>query len=233
MKDKFKNIIKLISAFILFFLMGSLITDIFAMFGINVSTFNTKDYSYFEALLEGCLVLVVYLLYRKTLNEDFQKFKDNKKYLVNELFKYFALFFIVKIASAAVTSIIGEIIGVSIGESENQNTIIDMAKSAPIMMLISTSILAPFVEEGIFRVAIRKVIKNNHIFIIISGLIFGFMHIFPTDLSIAVALTYSITYVTMGVLLAYIYVETDNIWINIIIHALNNLLSMLAILFLM
>ena len=104
-----------------------------------------------------------------------------------------------------------------------------LTSSAPIMMLISAAFLAPIVEEGIFRLAFRKVINNKYLFMIISGLLFGFMHIFPTELPMSVALTYSITYVTMGVYLAYVYVKTDNIWFSIIIHLLNNLISMLAI----
>ena len=97
-------------------------------------------------------------------------------------------------------------------------------------MLISTSILAPFVEESIFRLGLRSVIKEKYLFIAISGLVFGFMHIFPTELPLYVALIQSIVYVAMGICLAYMYTETDNIWITIIIHALNNFLSMAAIL---
>ena len=108
-----------------------------------------------------------------------------------------------------------------------------MTKSSPILMLISTVLLAPFAEEGIFRLGLKKVIKNKYIFMVISGLLFGFMHVFPTDIGLAVALTYSITYVSMGIYLAYIYTETDNIWICIIVHAINNLISMVAIMHMM
>ena len=111
-----------------------------------------------------------------------------------------------------------------------QNTIDSITNNAPVMMFISTSLLAPFVEEGIFRLGLRSVIKEKYLFIAISGLVFGFMHIFPTELPLYVALIQSIVYVAMGICLAYMYTETDNIWITIIIHALNNFLSMAAIL---
>ena len=105
-----------------------------------------------------------------------------------------------------------------------------ITNNAPVMMLISTSILAPFVEESIFRLGLRSVIKEKYLFIAISGLVFGFMHIFPTELPLYVALIQSIVYVAMGICLAYMYTETDKFWITIIIHALNNFLSMAAIL---
>ena len=69
--------------------------------------------------------------------------------------------------------------------------------------------------------------SNKYLFILVSGLFFGMMHIFPTDLPTSLALIYSITYVAMGFYLAYIYTETENIWFVIFIHALNNLFSMI------
>ena len=96
-------------------------------------------------------------------------------------------------------------------------------------MIISSSLLAPIVEEGIFRLGFRRVIKNNYLFIFISGFVFGLMHIFPTDLALSVALTQGITYIAIGSLLSWVYVKTDNIWTVILLHSLNNLISMLAI----
>ena len=57
-----------------------------------------------------------------------------------------------------------------------------------------------------------KIIKNKYLFIITSGIFFGFLHIFPTDLNIVYALINSIPYVTMGMVLAYIYIKEDNIY---------------------
>ena len=55
-------------------------------------------------------------------------------------------------------------------------------------MFISTSILAPIYEEILFRLGFKKCINNKLMFIIISGTLFGLIHIFPTDLSLGVAL---------------------------------------------
>ena len=226
---KRKNILKLIFVILIFFFGSLLIVDAFRLIGINPKAFDSKDMNYFDCFIELTYAVIIYLLYRNYFRIDFRELKSGFKKYFLEILKYFALFMVVKIASAALTSIVGFALGVEIGESENQNIIIGLTSSAPIMMLISTAILAPIVEEGIFRLGFRKVINNKYLFMIISGLVFGFLHIFPTELSMSIALTYSITYVTMGVLLAYVYVETDNIWFPIIIHALNNFISMLAI----
>lgn len=231
MKEKKCNLLKFIIIIIMFFYGGTLIGNLFRGFGFNPDLFNYKDYAYLEALLELLFTLIIFILYYKYFIKDYAELGKSKKSFVNDILKYFVLFMALKIFSSIITTIVGYIIGIQIGESENQNTIILITEAAPIITLISTALLAPIVEEGIFRLALRKIISNKYLFVILSGLIFGFMHIFPTDLNTAVALTYSITYVTMGVYLAYIYVETDNIWYGIIIHALNNLLSMIAIIF--
>ena len=216
----------------MFFLGGIVFGLIFRYFGINPEEFDAADNNYVQCLIELVYGLIIFLLYQKTFKNDTKDFKSDKSKYLNTFFRYLALFFAVKIASALVTSFIDLVFGMELTESENQTAIIEMAKSAPIVMLISTAILAPLVEEGIFRLSLRKIINNKKVFIIVSGVVFGFMHIFPTELAMSVALTYSITYVTMGIFLAYAYAETDNIWIPILLHAANNLFSMIAIFFL-
>ncbi len=229
---KIKNIIKFILLIIMFFLGGIIFSLIFHYFGIDPTKFDSKDNAYFQCLAELTYAIIIYLAYRKYMQSDYKEFKNGKSKYMDTFVKYLAIFFAVKIASAVLTSIIGYMIGLELTDSENQTIIVELTRSAPFMMLLSTSLLAPIVEEGIFRLSLRKIINNKTVFIILSGLIFGFMHIFPTEIPIAEALTYSITYVTMGVFLAYVYADTDNIWIPILLHGTNNLLSMLAILFL-
>ena len=225
---KTKNIFKLIVALLMFF-GGSIVISLFLRsIGMDLTALDAKDESYLDCLIYGIYGGVIYLLYHRTFKDDFNKIREDKKF-TNTLFKYFAIFFVIKIASAIVTGIIGSAFGMEIGDSENQEALIKMLEASPLMMVISSSLFAPIVEEGIFRLGFRKVIDNKKVFIIISGLIFGFMHIFPTDLSISIALTYSISYVSIGIALAYIYVDTDNIWYPILIHGLNNFLSLLLI----
>lgn len=229
-KERIINFIKLFIVLFLFFNLSSVIVYLLKEFGINTSIFNGKDVAYLNALIELIVFGVVYLLYHKKIKDDFDKLKLNSKDSVSKIFNYFALFLGIKIGFALITGVLSALLGLEVTSSENQNAIDSITNNAPLMMLISTSLLAPFVEEGIFRLGIKNVVKNKYAFILISGLIFGFMHIFPTDLVLYEALIQSIVYVAMGVYLAYIYSETDNIWISIIVHGLNNLLSMAALL---
>ena len=230
MKDNVKNIFKLIISFVLFFNISLVITYIFKLVGINYSDFNYIDYACLNTFIELIMFVVVLLFYKKYLKKDLVLFKLNKKDYIKKIISYFLIFLVVKYGVALFSSLLLVMLGSDLVTSENQETVVTLAKTLPFMMMISTSLLAPFVEEGIFRLGIRKVINNKYLFILVSGLIFGFMHIFPTELPIYVALIESLNYVTMGLLLAYIYNETDNIYVVVIIHALNNLLSMLMIL---
>lgn len=230
MKDNVKNIFKLIISFVLFFNLSLVIACIFKLVGINYSDFNYIDYACLNTFIELIMFVVVLLFYKKYLKKDLVLFKLNKKDYIKKIISYFLIFLVVKYGVALFSSLLLVMLGSDLVTSENQETVVTLAKTLPFMMMISTSLLAPFVEEGIFRLGIKKVINNKYLFILVSGLIFGFMHIFPTELPIYVALIESLNYVTMGLLLAYIYNETDNIYVVVIIHALNNLLSMLMIL---
>lgn len=229
-REKIINYVKLAVILYLFFNLGSIVIFIFKGLGFNTSIFDGADVAYLNALVELILLFIVYLLYHRSLKKDLNSFKLNYKDYMNKICVYFAVFLGLKIGFALVSGILSALLGVPISGSENQNIIDSITNNAPVMMLISTNILAPFVEEGIFRLGLRSVIKEKYLFIAISGLVFGFMHIFPTELPLYVALIQSIVYVAMGICLAYMYTETDNIWITIIIHALNNFLSMAAIL---
>lgn len=230
MKDNVKNVFKLIISFVLFFNLSLVIAYIFKLVGINYSDFNYIDYACLNTFIELIMFVVVILFYKKYLKKDLVLFKLNKKDYIKKIISYFLIFLVVKYGVALFSSLLLVMLGSDLVTSENQEAVVNLAKTLPFMMMISTSLLAPFVEEGIFRLGIKKVINNKYLFILVSGLIFGFMHIFPTELPIYVALIESLNYVTMGLLLAYIYNETDNIYVVVIIHALNNLLSMLMIL---
>lgn len=227
MKKDIKYLLKLLLCFILFFNLNYLVALLFNLVGINYNTFNYKDYTYFNVLIELILFVVVMLLYNKEFKKDYKIFKLNFKDNIIKIISYFALFMALKIGTALISSILSFALNFTLGESENQEAVMKLVSAEPLLMIINTCILAPFVEEGIFRLSIRKVFSNKYLFILVSGLFFGMMHIFPTDLPTSLALIYSITYVAMGFYLAYIYTETENIWFVIFIHALNNLFSMI------
>ncbi|MDD4706181.1 MAG: type II CAAX endopeptidase family protein [Bacilli bacterium] len=232
MKNKLINILKFLIVILLFFNIGKIFSLIFNKLNINLTTFNFIDIAYSEVLISLVLFIIIFFIYKKTLINDWYEFKINLKNNLKKCFRLFIVLLIVKLIASVIIYTLSFILEINIFESENQSIINLLLSNAPIMMFISAVLLAPFVEEIIFRLGLKKIIKDSGLFILISGLIFGFMHIFPTDINITIALIQSISYVSIGTLIAYYYVKYKNIYFVIIIHSLNNLLGILAALIL-
>ncbi|MDO4458985.1 MAG: type II CAAX endopeptidase family protein [Clostridia bacterium] len=87
-----------------------------------------------------------------------------------------------------------------------------------LLSVIGVAVIPPIMEEFAFRGVILGTLRRfgDWFAIILSSLIFGFMHMSVTGIPFAII---------SGFVLGYVYVITGNIWVNIGIHALNNLIS--------
>ena len=74
----------------------------------------------------------------------------------------------------------------------------------------------------IFRKSIKNIVKNKYAFVIISGLLFGLLHI--SDYTDIKEYIMSVSYIVMGLDFAYIYHKTNNIFTTMSIHSFHNLL---------
>ena len=120
---------------------------------------------------------------------------------------------------------IGYITGVS--TSVNQETLLKLIKAAPVLSILMTAVIAPIIEEFVFRKSIRDVIDNKLLFILVSGLSFGAIHVIS---SISLTnLLYLIPYASLGICLSIIYYKTDSIFSSILIHMLHNGLVLLLL----
>ncbi|MBB6447629.1 CPBP family intramembrane glutamic endopeptidase [Bacillus benzoevorans] len=106
------------------------------------------------------------------------------------------------------------LMGIEIG-SENTQQIINLIKTAPIIIIIS-SIIGPILEEVVFRkVIFGSLYKRFNFFLagLISSLIFAFAHGEPEHL---------LLYSAMGFTFAYLYVKTKRILVPIFAHVSMN-----------
>ena len=105
-------------------------------------------------------------------------------------------------------------IGIDLG-SENTKQIVDLIKTAPIVIIV-TSIIGPILEEIIFRKIIFGVLYKRWNFFIaglISSLIFAIAHGEPEHL---------LLYSAMGFTFAFLYVKTKRILVPIFAHVSMN-----------
>ncbi|MBV6881523.1 type II CAAX endopeptidase family protein [Epilithonimonas ginsengisoli] len=96
----------------------------------------------------------------------------------------------------------------------------------PVALVIMTVILAPILEEILFRGVIMKGMINNKVApataIIVSALIFGAVHFNPWQFAGAFLL---------GLVLGLVYYKTKSLLMPILLHAFNNLLSALMMMY--
>lgn len=94
-----------------------------------------------------------------------------------------------------------------------------------ILMTILVVVLVPITEELLYRGVFTSFFFKNQPFwqVAISGVIFGLMHSSTNFIS-------ALIYVTMGWILAYVYVHTKNLSNSLTLHILNNA-PFIAILF--
>jgi uncharacterized protein len=112
------------------------------------------------------------------------------------------------------------VLGIQPG-SQNTMDIMTIARAFPIFIVI-VSIIAPILEEIIFRKIIFGSIYKRTNFIIAalaSALIFALVH---NDFS------HTLTYMAMGIVFAFLYVKTKRIIVPIIAHMSMNTITVIA-----
>ena len=232
MKEKIINVLKLAFCFILFLYIGDIFRFILITFNIDTSKLSFVSRSFLELIMAIIMTFFTCMIYYKDLKHDFKEFKVNMKNKILFSLKVFGIMFLFKVFSSYLADVLAGMMGVEITTSENQSLINDMFYEFTLLICLSATILAPLYEETIFRLGFKKCISNRVLFVLVSGCLFGFIHIFPTDLNIKLALLQSISYVSMGLCLAYFYQKFNNIFYSIMLHFFNNFFSVIVMLLL-
>ena len=292
MKKIKKELLRILLAIIIFFYTSIPVLAILRIIGLEITKSNYKMLVVYDFISSLVVAVFISILYYDVIINDLKKLKDKCNGKVSVYLKSimigFLFLLITKFVSAYVVTIISNLFNIEITTADNQAIIEKMVKSMPLLITLSASLFAPISEEVLFRGGIRKLMNNLGVFVTVSGLIFGLMHV--TDniifileiLFIGIIVNYlinnknnkksvilsvmaivlilitcgfiynlefgnliikikslnisevinSISYIALGMYLAYLYIKEDNIIINIGVHALNNILSMIALLLL-
>lgn len=114
-------------------------------------------------------------------------------------------------------------------ESVNQALLFEQFKAFPWTIVVQAIIFAPIVEEIIFRGILYRHLKKAGRFIIpllVSTLVFASLHTLAAVLEQSWSdLWFIPVYAFMGLVLAYTYEKTQNIYSAILLHMINNAIS--------
>ena len=161
------------------------------------------------------LLLVLILIYRKELIIEFKKFKNNFIENIDTGIKCWLIGLFVMMVSNIILNIVFKA-----GGANNEKSVQQMIKSLPWLMIILVGFIGPIIEELVFRKGFRKAFKNKYLFIILSGTIFGAMHIISSNDPLQIL--YLIPYSSLGIAFAISYEKTDTIFTPITLHILHN-----------
>lgn len=210
-----------IGVFLLYFIYNQFSMFPFYLLGINYSSLPMICKTIYMLSYEFFFISILYFIYRKRLIKDFKEFKNNFKPYMKKYIEYWVLAFGLMILSNILIMLL-----FPNSSATNQENINEIFKIAPIYMFISAAIFAPIIEEIVFRLSFRNMFKNDYLFIILSGLTFGAMHVIGSFNSF-IDLIHIIPYSIPGFVFAYTLTKSKNIFIPISLHCFHNTFMML------
>lgn len=216
------NLLSCMGLILLFLVWGFFPIIILEIGGIHYQEISSTQKVIASIFSDIVFLGILFIIYHKNLILDFKNyFNRNWKEHLKESFRYWIIGLSIMIISNLVIEIVtgGKL-------ATNEQTVREMIQLAPWYMTFELMIFAPFSEELIFRKSIRKIIQNRYIYAIISGLIFGGLHV-VSSLETTMDLLYFIPYCSLGFIFALLYSKTNNIFSTITIHSLHNTLALI------
>jgi len=165
-----------------------------------------------------CSIILILTCF-KFLRRSFKAFITSIKSNLKTVFIFFALSYLVSFITAI------PIVFTDFEQSLNQSGVDSLILESPILVFISSAILAPLCEELIFRGLFFRSIYDKHPIIayLLTFFTFGFIHImFAIFTGNFAEILYLPLYGGLGVCMAAAYARSKNIWCAISIHFLRN-----------
>lgn len=185
------------------------------------NSIHSKEYIIYLFISYILIAIYFSIIYKDDLLNNLKKF--NKKNILTTLIYFIIGFLLIMLSNYIINNII---IPNNISNNEQSNREL-LINNKLIYGLLLTTII-PYIEEIVFRLSLKKSIKNNTIFILISSTIFSLLHIISSTKLIE--LLYFISYFILGLTFSTIYTKTNNIFCSIISHILNNTITVLLVL---
>lgn len=177
-------------------------------------------------ILEGLIILVLAIVFRKDLKRDFKYFKEYFKEYSGYVFKMY----LISLGFMLVLNISIKLF-TGLSQATNQTDLNEAFKSNPLLVILAAAIMAPFMEELLFRCIFRKVLNNKYAYLISSSIIFGALHVVD-DFKSPKELLFILSYSLLGFFFGTVYEKTNNLFANIFFHFVQNSMALLGMILL-
>ena len=199
------------------YVLSTLLVFGISMLGVNF--YSTDGNLWIQAgamFLATALPFFIYLVMKRGRMAQFLRFE--KVGVLNSVLLIFAGYFICFLGNylGAMVSSVFESLG-----DQNLGLPTNSSNSTAFLSIFVVAVLAPIIEEFVFRGVILSSLRRfgTGFAVVTSAIIFGLVHM---DLAtVAFALP-------AGLVFGYIYVKTNNLWIAIAIHSVNNLIAIVS-----
>ena len=208
-----------------------LLSFFISLMGLSYSTHeNLLEIQMVIQMAFSLLIFITSLYFaRDLLKESYYAIRKHKLFLVlTSIVLWFVMLYSVSAVSMLVQTFTKEL------DSQNQKAVVSMISGFPVLGVYYTVIFAPIVEEIVFRGAIFRKLRTEKGFVIAmlaSSLLFGSIHVI-SSLSSGnyLDLLNIFVYGVMGAYLCLSYEVTGSIYGPILVHFLNNFISIAMIL---
>lgn len=213
--SKIKTVIKQLGMIILYFI---IVVSLQLSFRQDMISSNLWLANLSSIFVELVTLIIFIFIFRKTIVPDLKDFKENGKKYIHKNAIYWFIGLVIMIIS---NLIISNFIGMSANEEANQSILVLM----PIYSFIAMVIIAPITEELMTRIILKDDFKNIYVYSLLSGLIFGSLHLLTATSLIEIL--YIIPYGVLGFMFSLMYSKTNNIWTSITFHSIHNLIALI------
>ena len=227
MKDNKFDFIELIKGLLVvlsYFMLGYLLS---ALFSVLIYEGILPDKHYIRVILNFSIYLILaigyVLAYRKQIIEEWKVFKGKPKETIHHGFNYWLRGLFIMLISNFIL-----VFFLKTGTSVNEQTNVDLIKDSMFSQMILVILVAPIIEEIVFRMSFKKMTNNHHLYAFITGLLFGFVHII-SSLSSALGFLFIIPYSALGIACGYLYKKTDTIFASLFMHMFHNTVTLAII----
>lgn len=206
-----------IGVVILYLVLSELSIPLLVSFGINYYNLSLSLKLTYLILYQAIMTLIIIYIYRKDFIPNFKIFVKNIKNYLDKYLKYWILAVILMLISNII------ITNFTVAKvANNQSGILESLEKYPIYTIFISVVIAPVLEELVFRLSIQKMFQHTaSLFILFSGLFFGSMHVFGSATNITDFL-FIIPYSMPGFVFAYTYYKSKNICVPISLHLIHN-----------
>lgn len=190
---------------------GLLLIVSFIMAVFSILTKNQTVAYFFTYFTSSLIFLFIYK----------DKLKNDLKNIRNDLNTKNIIIIVLFLVLSFISNII--LVNMLNQEASNQEIAVSMLTSFPLLGILAICLFGPFVEEIIYRLPYKK----NWLSIIISTIVFTFVHISNFSL---IQILFFIPYLFLSISFSFAYFKNENIILSTTTHILNNLISVVLLL---